>query len=167
VLSVWQGSLAREKAAIAALQRVPKELRTGLKEEGREYVPMLQDAARRRTSDKLLQRVIGTGRYSEYRGTPGVRFGGARRITSTGVQARVLARALEFGSDGRRYAQYPQQRGSREVWVLRRTSRQFMPDTDYVGRAIQPAAEAIGPEVVDRWVGVVEGVVIDALSAGG
>lgn len=153
----------RERAIIAAFRYVPADLRKGVREAARDAItPLMVREASRLSTDKLLSRVIGTGRYSEYRGTPGVKFGGSKRITSSGATAKQLARPLEFGSDGRRYRDYLQRRKGTQVSVLRRTTRQFMPDTGYRGRAINRAAEAINDDVVEVWADLAEAALLAA-----
>ena len=166
MLSLYQAS-QRERAAVAALQQLPKEMRRELRDVGRDAItPLLVREASRLAHGTLLKRLVGTGRYRAYRDTPGVKFGGSRPITASGVPARVLARAVEFGSAGRRTATYQQKRGGRQVPVTRRTTRQFMPDTGARGRAISPAAEAINDEGVQLWLDKVEELLLRAFDGG-
>lgn len=163
-LSTYEAS-NRELAAVAASMRVlDTELRKVLKERTRDdVVPLLVDAARRQTgAGKLGQRLAATGRVAMYMGTPGVRFGGARRIAGT-ARGTDIARAVEFGSDGRRWTDYLERRGSRQVSVLRRTTRQFMPDSNYAGKVVAPAAEQVTDQVVAMWVEWVEDLSVRAL----
>lgn len=154
----------RERAAIGAFQRLPKTLTEGIKQRTKDAaVPLLIREAARLSRNRVLTRIIAGGRYSPYRGVPGVKFGYMKRVTSTGTPGRVLVRPLEFGSDGRRYRDYLQNRDGTQVSVLRRTSRQFMPDTNYRGNAINRAAEAINDEVVQLWVDQVEEAAVAAL----
>lgn len=153
----------RERAAIGAFSLLPKAVVKEIRDTTRDaVVPLFQREALRLSDNKVLDRIIGSARYAPYHGVPGVRFGGTRRVTSSGVQGKVLVRPLEFGSDGRRYEDYLQRRGDKEVSVLRRTTRQFMPDTGYRGHAINRAAEAISEDVVQLWVDLVETAVINA-----
>jgi hypothetical protein len=122
-----------------------------------------------RADAKQLAPELGqaTARYAPYKGTPGVAFGGPRAVTSSGVPGKVLARALEYGSDGRRWRDYVETRNGRAVPVLRRTTRQFVPDASGLGgRWITPAAESVGPDVLAEWIETVESLSVSALNGG-
>jgi hypothetical protein len=163
-LSTYQAS-NRELAAVAASVKVlGPELRKVLRERTRDdVVPLLMRAARVRARDKVAQRVVGTGRPNLYLGTPGVSFGGARRVAGTAT-GRQLARPVELGSDGRRWQDYLERRKGGTVSVLRRTTRQFMPNATDGGKVIYPAAVAVTDQVVAMWVGWVEDLSVAALS---
>lgn len=163
-LSTFQAS-NRELAAVAASVKVlGKEARTVLRERTRDdVVPMLIRAARGQARGKVAQRVVGTGRPSMYLGTPGVSFGGTRKVAGTAT-GRQLARPVELGSDGRRWRDYLERRNGGQVSVLRRTTRQFMPDATDGGKVIYPAAVKITDDVVDLWVRWVEDLSVAALS---
>jgi hypothetical protein len=165
VLSLDYEASARLKSAYLAVGVLDKPLRKRLKEYGRdEVVPMLMREARTRASGRpVLGRVVGSGRYSEYKGIPGVTFGGKRAVTSTGVPGRILARGAEFGSQGTRTARYRWHSPDGTPYELtRRTSVQFRPDTGYQGHAISPAAEAISDRVLTGWLELVEQLLVEA-----
>lgn len=150
----------RERAAVAAFGRLPKDLTKRVRADtAAAVVPLMRDAAMRSASTPLERRLAATARYSPYRGVPGVAFGGLRAVTSTGVPGRVLARPVEFGSDGTRRATYPNAAGTS---TTRRVTRQFMPDTLYAGRFVQPAAEQVADDVLGAWLDVVEDAAVDA-----
>lgn len=158
----------RGQAAVAGVKALPKHLAKELRDVSRDaMVPLLQREAARLSRDKVLSRIIGSARYAPYRDTPGVRFGGSRKVTGTGVPGRLLVRALEFGSDGRRYTDYLQRRKGGTTQVHRRASRQFMPDTNARGRAITPAAEAVSEEAVQLWQDTVEQLLVRAFDGEG
>lgn len=159
MLSILQAT-QRERAAVAAFGSLPKNLQAAIrKDTAAAVLPWMRDAAGRAASTTLEHRLAATARYSAFRGVPGVAFGGARAVTSTGVPGRVLARPVEFGSDGTRTSTYPNAAGTP---TTRRVTRQFMPDTAYTGRFVQPAAEAVADDVTDLWVGLVEAAVVAA-----
>lgn len=158
----------RERAAVAALQSVPRAMRSGLKELGRdELTPMLTREASSRSSG-LLARIAASGRPAELKGTPAVRFGGAKAVTSSGVSARVVVRGLEHGSTGRKWSTFQTHSPRGTAYsVTRRSTRQFMPDVGAAGRAIGPAADAVTEPVIAKWLDLVESIVVDAFDAGG
>jgi hypothetical protein len=158
MLSILQAS-QRERAAVAAFGSLPKNLQARIrKDTAAQVVPWMRAGAARAASSPLEQRLAATARYTAYRGIPGVSFGGPRAVTSTGVPGRVLARPVEFGSSGTRRATYQ----ARGATVTRRVTRQFMPDTAFQGRFVQPAAEAVSDDVTDLWVGLVEDAMVAA-----
>lgn len=163
-LSTYQAS-NRELAAVAASVKVlGPELRKVLRERTRDdVVPLLMRAARGQARGKVAQRIVGTGRPSMYLGTPGVSFGGARKVAGTAT-GKQLARAVELGSDGRRWTDYLEHRNGRQVSVLRRTTRQFMPDATDGGKVIYPAAVAVTDDVLALWTRWVEDLSVAALS---
>jgi hypothetical protein len=155
----------RERAAVGVFRRLPDELRKSITAIGKDTIPYLLVGEAGHRATGVMARIVARGRYSQYRGTPGVTFGGQRAVTSKGTWAKWLARPLEFGSDGRRYVNYPtHSRKGTEYWVLRRTSRQFMPDSNYQGKVITPAAEAIAEQVVALWVTAVEDAALTAFA---
>lgn len=165
MLSLAYDATARVQAAYLALGALDKPLRAELRAYGKDYaVPLLMREARDRAAGRpVLLRVIGSGRYSEYRGVPGVAFGGKRPVARGVVPGRVLARGAEFGSEGKRTVTYAWRSPRGRAYELtRRTSVQFVPDTGYRGHAINPAAEAINDDVIAGWVDVVERLLVRA-----
>lgn len=158
----------RERAAAAYLSTVDKALRKAVTDASKEHIlPWARSEAQRWASTPVQSRIAASARWSPYKGTPGVAFGGARAVTSTGVPGRVLARPLEFGSDGRRWRDYIERRRGGQVSVLRRTSRQFMPEAPEGGRFIGPAMEGITDDVLRLWVSVTEDTVLAAFDGMG
>jgi hypothetical protein len=167
VLSLYQAS-QRERAAAAAVQRLPATVVKAIKETSRDYAvdAMMRAARARAGSSSVRQRLAGSGRLSFYRGTPGVSFGGMRSVTSTGMSGRVAARPAEFGSPGTRFVNVSTRSPKGRTFVARRrTSRQWMPQTP-AGKFVTPAAEAIADDVIARWVDDVESATIAALDEG-
>lgn len=154
----------RERAAAAALARAGRELVKAVTDETKAHVvPWAREEAMRHATTQLDRRLAATAKYSAYKGTPGVSFGGGSKpITSTGTPGKVLVRAVEFGSDGRRWRDYLETRNGRQVSVLRRTTRQFMPDAGHTGRVFTPAMEGITDDVLRLWVRITEQTYADA-----
>lgn len=164
-LSLYEAS-QRERAAVAYLSRLPRDLSAQIRDASRaQVVPMAVRAATARARTGVERTIAAGGRYSDYKGTPGVAFGGARKVTSTGVPGRTLVRPLEYGSDGRRWRDYLERRKGGTVSVLRRTTRQFTPATPD-GSFIAPAMESIAEDVLALWVGIVEDAAVRALDGG-
>lgn len=162
VVSIYQAA-QRERAAAAALSLAGKELVKRVQDTTRQQVVgWAREEALRYATTPVERKLAAGAAFSSYKGTPGVRFGGTKPVTSTGTPGRTLVRALEFGSDGRRWRDYLETRNGKQVSVLRRTTRQFMPDTGFRGRVFQPAMEAIADEVLYLWVRTVEDTYADA-----
>lgn len=162
VVSIYRAA-QRERAAAAALSRAGKDLVKRVQDATKKHVvAWAREEAMRHARTPLDRKLAATAAYSAYKGTPGVRFGGMKPVTSTGTPGRTLVRALEFGSDGRRWRDYLETRNGRQVSVLRRTTRQFMPDTGHAGRVFTPAMDAITDDVLYLWVRTVEDTYGDA-----
>lgn len=162
VVSIYQAA-QRERAAAAALSRAGKDLVKAVTTETKTHVVgWARDEAMRYASTPVERKLAASAAWSPYKGTPGVRFGGMRAVTSTGTPGRLLVRALEYGSDGRRWRDYLENRDGRQVSVLRRTTRQFMPDTGYAGRVFTPAMDSITDDVLHLWVRITEDTYSDA-----
>lgn len=170
MLSVLADAPGRVRSAVALASTLDRELTKQLRKDAAGLAPEMRDAAARfagRTPiPSAARRIAATGRYAPYKGTPGVAFGGARAVTGSGVPGRVLARALEYGSDGRRWSDYVENRGGRQVPVLRRTTRQFVPSSAPMGRWIMPSAEYVAPDVLADWTATVERLAVEMLNGG-
>jgi hypothetical protein len=155
---------------VALASTLDRDLTKQLRADALGIMPELRDAAARfagRTPNPAAaRRIASTARYAPYKGTPGVAFGGARAVTGSGVPGRVLARALEFGSDGLRWSDYVETRRGRQVPVLRRSTRQFVPDAAPSGRWIYPSAEYVAPDVLADWTATVERLAVRMLNGG-
>lgn len=158
----------RERAAAAAVGRLPRTLLADVREETRDYVvPLMRREAAARADDPVSREIAARGRLSLWRGIPGVAFGGKQAATSSGVPAREIVRGLELGSYGERWFTFRRRTPSGGTTeVTRRNTRQFMPDASASGRFITPAAESIADDVVERWLDVVERKVIESLDEG-
>jgi hypothetical protein len=158
----------RERAVVAAVRLLPKETQRDLRDASRQrIVPMAIKAASAHAETATMREILSRGRYSEFRGTPGVAFGGARPVTSSGVPGRVLVRGLEYGAAGRKESIYRRRVPSGgTVLTARHTTRQFMPDRSSNPTAVYPAVQAITDDVLQVWIELVEGAVLSAFGEG-
>lgn len=167
MLKVAEGP-ARLRAVTAAVGELPRELRAELRRQTRDVVlPMMEAAARREAAgDKLAQRLAARARVTFYRDTPGVAFGGAAAITRDGTPGRVLARRVEYGSQGDR-VQTVETRSplGKRFTVRKQTTVQFQPQR-LGGRFVRPAAEGIADDVTAVWVDLVEQQLLAAFGEG-
>jgi hypothetical protein len=77
----------------------------------------------------------------------GLRFGGARRVGSSGATVDTLLRPTEFGSSGQAFTTYTRRGRS----VTRRTTTAFAPRRSK-GRVIWPTTfDVVAPGVLSRW----------------
>lgn len=152
---------ARLRAAVAAVGQLPAELRKELRAVTKDKaVPAMRAAAGRRaaaTGDPRAARLAQRATYSPYRDVPGVRFGGSRPIDGTGTPARVVARALEYGSPGdRRVRLRVHSPKGTPYGVVRHTTRNWRPDRGPAGAFVTPAALDVGADVLELWIDTVE-----------
>lgn len=167
MLSIADGS-TRLRAVVGAVGELPRELRAELRKQTRDRVLPMMEAAARRTAagDPLAQRLAARPRASFWRDVPGVAFGGAGSITADGTPGRVLAHAVEYGSQGNRVqvVETRSPRGKRYT-VRKRTTVQFRPERP-AGRFVAPAADAIADDVQAVWVELVEQQLLAAFDEG-
>lgn len=167
MLSITEGP-TRLRAVVAAVGELPREVRAELRKQTREQVlPLMEAAARRHAGgDQLAQRLAARPRASFWRDVPGVAFGGAGSITRDGTPGRVLAHAVELGSQGSRVqtVETRSPRGKRYT-VRKRTTVQFRPERP-AGRFVTPAAESIADDVTQLWADLVDQQVLDAFGEG-
>lgn len=163
MLSIDQAS-QRERAAAGAIRLLSKTLLKDLNAAAREQiVPLAVRAAQAHASDSTMRGIVSRGRYSVWRGIPGVAFGGTQAATTTGVPGRVLVRGLEYGAAGRSESIFRRRTPSGSTTlVARRTTRQFMPDRSNSPTTVTPAMESIADEALGIWVQLVEDAVIKA-----
>jgi hypothetical protein len=170
VLNLSLDASQRMRAAVAALQQLPKQVKDDVATATRErVVPMAVSAAERTADSPVTARIAHTGRYAPLRGVPGVAFGGAAPVTSgrggqKPAKGRELVRGLEFGARGvkQRTITTTSSKG-KQYRVRKRTTRQFGPDRSEHPRFIYPAMDSIADDVVELWLDVLEAAVIDAL----
>lgn len=154
----------RERAAVAGASRLDAAIRKQIRQTvADDLVPMVRRAAMTRARKPLARAVAETGRASWYRDVPGVAFGGARPVASSGVRGRTVAHGVEYGSDGTRRATFrtTSPRGVSYA-VTRETSAQFRPRTAE-GAFIADAALEVAPVIVDRWAALVVAATVDAM----
>lgn len=165
MLSIDRAS-QRERAAAAALRLLPKTLTKEITEATKaKVVPLAVAAAMRNADTPVMRAIAASGKYSVWRGIPGVAFGGTKAVTSSGVAGRVIVRGLEYGAKGRRETIFRRATPSGgSVLTARRTTRQFMPDRSSNPTAIYPAMEAIADDVLAIWVEVVEDAMVRAFN---
>lgn len=165
VLSLTLDASQRMRAAVAALQHLPADVRDAVQDTTRtKVVPMVVASVERHADSAVTARIAHTGRYAPLRGVPGVAFGGVAPVTSNGTRGRLLVRGLEFGSPGvkQRTITTTSPKG-KQYRVRKRTTRQFSPDRSEYPRFIYPGVDAVADDVVELWLDVLEAAVIDAL----
>lgn len=167
MLSIDQAS-NRERAAAGAIRLLSKTLLKDLNQAAKDrIVPLAIDAATARASNPVMRGIVAKGRYSVWRGIPGVAFGGNTSATRTGVPGKVLVRGLEYGAQGRTEAIFQRKTPTgKTITTARHTTRQFMPDRTSNPTTVTPAMEAIADEALTIWVELVEAAVIQAFGEG-
>jgi hypothetical protein len=167
VLSIRDAG-ARERAAAAALAGLSRTLQRDVNLASREKItPDVIAAARQLAPNGTSRAVAATGTYAATRGTPGVKFGGSRAVTRSGVPGRVLARPLEYGATGAKRTTFQAHSPRGRLYTVRdkRTTRQFAPRRDG-GKFVAPAALREAPKAVVTWTEIVEEAIIAALDTG-
>jgi hypothetical protein len=167
VLSIADAS-QRERAAAAALQSLSRSLIRDInKATATVAIPLVRAEVSARAPSSTARQIAASARTSNFKGVPGVAFGGSSAVTSSGATGRQLVRGLEHGSRALRSTTYLRRgRSGSTHKVTRNALAQFRPQQPDQGAFIGAGALAASEDVLAAWLDVVETAVVAALNGG-